>query len=117
MNKARIASQLQLWLAAGGPLGALIIHEFGVAPERYDRWATAAIAIVPSLFAAAWNWWQNREAAQIKATAELPGVSKVVVTDTVNGAVGSMARSGDHPSVVTETQNRRDVMAGEGAGK
>lgn len=112
MNKARIASQLQLWLATSGPLGALIIHEFGITPDRYDRWATAAIAVIPSLFVAGWNWWSNREAAQIKAASELPGVAKVIIPDTVNGAVGTMARSGDHPNVVTEAQNRLDVMAG-----
>lgn len=112
LNQQQIAAWLRITFAAGGPIAALIISKTGISTSDYLMYLEVGLAIIPGTIAAALSWYRNREDQQIKVTEGLPSVATIVVKDSANGVVGQLAQSGQHPNIVTETQNELDVLKG-----
>lgn len=55
---------------------------------------------------------EETKAQVVKAVERMPDVATVVVKDEANGALGTLAQSGEHPNIVTETQNEADAKLG-----
>jgi hypothetical protein len=107
LNQQQVGAFLRTGLAAGGPLGALILSQTHMAQSDYDLYVNAFLFCFP-LVAAGWGWVANRRAAQVKAVEQNPDVATVVVKDAANGEIAKLAQSVDHPNIVTETQNGKD---------
>lgn len=112
MNKQQVTNWLQTSLAASGPIAALILTKTGISVNDYTLYLEVVLMLVPGLIVAGFGWYRNRTDTQIKITKDLPGVARVVVSDSVNGKLREMAHSDDTPNIVTESQNRVDVKAG-----
>lgn len=112
VNQQQIAGWLRNTLSASGPLGVLIMHKLGLSVGDYQMWLDVFMAFAPGAIASAWTWYRNREDQQIRVTESLSTVAKVVVKDSANGKVGKLAVSNDHPNIVTESQNAKEVKAG-----
>ena len=52
------------------------------------------------------------KAEVIMAANNMPSVATVVLRDGVNGVIGDLAKSDNHPNIVTETQNEADAKKG-----
>jgi hypothetical protein len=109
MNQQQIGALLRTGLAAGGPLGALILQQSHMARDDYDLYVNALLFFLPFV-SAIWGWAAHRRTTQIKAVEAIPEVATVVVKDGANGAVGALARSGVNPNIVTESQNGKDAQ-------
>lgn len=53
------------------------------------------------------------DTAKVLLANAVPGVATVVIKDTANGALGTLAQSVEHRDIVTETQNRSDAFGGQ----
>lgn len=111
-NAQQVVGWLTVGLAAGGPIGAAILDGTGWSHDRYSLYLNALGYIGAPLIAAGWTHWSARRAKLIATVEKLPEVATVVVKDGANGSVGALAQSSDHPNVVTESQNAKDVKAG-----
>lgn len=112
LNRQQIVEWSRIGLAAGGPIGGLILHLTGLTTETYMLWVQAALYIVPPPIGFVLSWYANRRAAQILNVKAMPEVATIVIKDAANGDIGKLARSPDQPDIVTETQNERDAKLG-----
>jgi hypothetical protein len=92
MNQEQVKSVLQVLLASGGPVAALLLS-YGVPADKMNLWFNLAIAVVPPLAAAAWGIWERTHKRTIAAAAAVPGVA--VVTVDRNAADGAAAAAAD----------------------
>lgn len=71
----------------------------------------AAPALI-ALGVALWEAFEHTDKAKVVAAESVPGVATVVVKDGINGGLGALAASPQHPNVVTESQNAVDKKNG-----
>ena len=135
--KSQIYDGLRVLLAAGGPGTAIVLRYTHMNPSDFQLFVQLALFVVPPMGSWAWGLYLNTIAKKVEAIAEqpahvqeaaltqvsdatkiliaegVPSVATVVVKDVANGAIGTLAQSASHPSIVTETQNELDAKAGK----
>jgi hypothetical protein len=52
------------------------------------------------------------DGAKVQIAQAVPGVATVVIKDTANGELNTLAMSETHPNIVTEAQNEIDARLG-----
>lgn len=80
INQQQVAAWLRLTLAAGGPIGALILSKTGVTASDYGLYYEAALALLPGLIVTIWSWFRNRHATEVNIVENK--IDGVVVTPT-----------------------------------
>lgn len=137
INQQQVAGWIKVGLASGGPVYAVIIKQFGITDADYQMYANLAAYILPPIIVAVWSWYSNRRAAQIAKVATftpaqqaealaktpdatkvqiaeaVPGVATVVLENSVTNGLAKLAKSEDHPNIVTAAQNEKDAKAGK----
>jgi len=89
MNPSQFTSILRILLAAGGPIGILLVAH-GISADQLSaatNWIIAGVPIVLGF----WGWWQNSHANLALTASKIDGV-KVVVTEEAPEAVQAVAK-------------------------
>lgn len=114
-NQLQVMAQIRLGIAsAGGPIGSLVVMETGMIPGKYELWAAAVAWLASWVVVGIWSWIATRRANLVKTVEQLPEVATVVIKDTANGTVAKLT-NGEHPNIVTESQNEQDALKGRKA--
>lgn len=95
MNPQQVTAFLQIILAAGGPVSALITS-YGVSPDQLHLWEAAAQVVLPPLIAGVWALWERTHRNQIIAVATNPEISRIEVAANASNGAKSVA---DDPQI------------------
>lgn len=107
----------QTWKVLGGivtmlsvPLTNILVRHFGegIGPDVKD--VLDILSVLSVIGGGGYTIAQTTPRAQIENVTAVPGVASVVVKDNANGPIGALAADASHPKVLTETDNKLDVL-------
>lgn len=111
INSQQVAGWLRTVLAAGGPLGALILAKSGISQTDWAMYLEVILVIVPPVAVAIWSWFRNRVSTQAKLVSQVDGQQVHVDPKLAPASVVSMANDPAVKDVVPMEGPPRDDKA------
>lgn len=120
MDTTRLRIFLQAGLAAGGPVGAFIIHKYNLGLDEYSLYVQLALYMITPA-SLAWIWFdskvdklidaiaKNHTDKLIRTVSQNPSVAGVVVKNEANGVVGAIADDTKETKVMRESDAKEIV--------
>jgi hypothetical protein len=90
MNLEQVQSLIRTLLAAGGPIGALLVS-YGMPNEKVSYWISLALVVLPPVTAAVWGILNKTDKAIVTAAGAMQGVNVAVAPNASEGAKAAAA--------------------------